>query len=207
MFISARWNIELFESIGRQHPTIWIGNGVNLDHFHLSNHPKDFKTVLIEGWEARNPAKDIDYIAPRVAKKLKEEGYSIIAYGAKPLTTFADVPDEYYRVPELEKLNELYERATILIKASKYDARALAPMEAMTKGTPTARAIILGDDDLIDNENCLKVRYDENQLYNAAKKLLTDKKLHKMLSENCFQYVQENGWDRWMPIIIKNLIL
>ena len=149
----SKWNINVITNqFGRKGVTHYVGNGVNLDHFPISNKPKDEGTVLIEGWESGNSSKDPDHIGPKVAARLKADGYSICAYSAKPLVTMSDVPDEYYCKPSLAQLNELYERATILIKATKYDARSCAPMEAMTKGTVTVRGIIEGDDDLIDEK-------------------------------------------------------
>jgi hypothetical protein len=175
MFHISRWNEEYVRRIGRKGEIHYVGNGVNLDHFPISNKKKDGKVVLVEGWECVNGSKDIDYIGAKVAGKLKSEGYTILAYGQRPLEHFADNLHEYYYRPSLEQMNMLYERATILTKASRYDARSTTPMEAMTKGTVTARAIIQGDDDLVHGENCLRCDYDMAKLYENAKELLTKK--------------------------------
>ncbi len=179
----------------------YIGNGVNLDDFPISNKPKDGKTVLIEGWECANPSKDSDFITHKVAARLKDEGFKIIAYGGRKLKTDGKLLDEYHLKPNIETLNSLYERATILIKASKYDARSCSPMEAMTKGTVTARAIIEGDDDLDHKENCLRCGYDADELYTISKNMLTDTDLREMLASNCIKHVQQYSWDYWMNII------
>ncbi len=198
----SQWNIDVVKKqYGRQGITHYIGNGVNLQHFPISHKPKDGTTVLVEGWESGNPSKDPEHIAPKVAAMLKDKGYKIIAYGGLPLKTMAFVPDEYYHRPSLEKMNELYERATILIKASKYDARSCAPVEAMTKGTVTARAIYEGDDDLIDYQNCYKVPYTVAALFQAAFGLLRNHHKRNQLSKNCIHHVETFGWDYWMPII------
>lgn len=199
MFSISQWNMQMMKELGRTAPTHYIGNGVNLEHFPISDKPKDGKTVLVEGWECTNQAKDVDNIAPKVAKRLKEEGYYIIAYSAQPLKTMPDVPHEYHCKPSLEKMNELYERATILLKASKYDARSCAPVEAMTKGTATARVIQFGDDDLIDEYNCLRDYYNQDRLYLNSLQLLKNVELRKTLSKNCLQYVQtECNWQTIM---------
>ena len=103
-------------------------------------------------------------------------------------------------------MNQLYSQATILVKATLYDARACAPMEAMCKGTVTARAIMHGDDDLIHGENCLKCGYDKDHLYRNAKELLTNHELRKRLANNCIEYVRKYNWDYWMEVINNRVI-
>lgn len=198
----SKWNIDMIKTdFGRTGVTHYVGNGVNLDHFPISHKPKDGKTILVEGWEPGNPSKDAEHIAPRVAARLRAEGYHILAYSGLPLKTMPFVPHEYYHRPSLQQLNELYERATIMIKATRYDARSCAPVEAMTKGTVTARAIDKGDDDLTDGINCRKVPYLEQMLFAAANNLLLNNKRREDLGEKCKQYVQQYSWDHWIPVI------
>lgn len=192
------WNERIMRELGRTGPCHYVGNGVNLNDFPISDKPKDGKLVLVEGWECTNPAKDIDNIGPKVAARLKAEGYKILAYSQLPLKTMPDVPDEYYQLPSMEQMNDLYERATILIKASRYDARAVAPMEAMTKGTVTVRAIVEGDDDLLDTYNCYRCAYDETSLYDYSMTILADQVSRHYLSKNCLEYIQKYTWDYWM---------
>lgn len=193
----SEWNIFDLQSVyKRTGPTHYIGNGINYNDFPIKETKKDFKTVLVEGWGASNPSKDTDNIAPKVALKLKREGYHIISYGREKPKLYGYVPNEFYIMPNLEKLNELYSRATILLKASKYDARSCSPVEAMTKGTVTARAIIKGDDDLKNNVNCLKVGYSEQQLYKAAKNLLTNEVDYKRLQSGMKETLKYNDWDK-----------
>jgi hypothetical protein len=201
MFHGSRWGYAYCREAGRQGKEHYIPNGINLAHFPFSYKPKDNKYVLVEGWEASNPAKDVDHIAPKVAARLKRKGFEILAYGARPLKTMAGVPTEYYCCPSLATINKLYERATILLKATKFDARALAPIEAGTKGTVTCRAIMAGDDDLIDGVNCEKNRYIEEELYNSAIRLLGDPGLRFELANNMHNHIlMVNQWD---PIIME----
>lgn len=195
----SRWNIDALRSL-RGGPTVYVGNGVNLDDFPVLDAPKDGRTVLVEGWNATNPTKDLDRIGPRVAARLKRDGYRVVAYAAQRPHDYAGIPDEFYVCPPLPLLNRLYAEATILLKATRCDARACAPVEAMTKGTVTARAIVEGDDDLTD-ERAIRVGYDEDALYDAALRLLEDRPLRERLSRNCLAYAKENTWERWMPQI------
>lgn len=197
------WNIHSLQSdYNRTGITDYVSNGINFEHFPIKHTPKSGNTVLVEGWECTNLAKDTDRIGPKVAQRLKAEGYYIAAYGGVQLKTFTDIPNEYYYRPDLVQINDLYERATILIKASRYDARSCSPVEAMTKGTVTARAVIDGDDDLLNGFNCVRVGYDVEQLYKAAKRLLNNQTEREMLAANAIEYVREScDWNQIMKTI------
>ena len=198
MILGSHWNHQWCKDFGRSAPTYYVGNGVNLNDFPIVDKKHNDKTILIEGWESYNPAKDVDNLGPVVGGRLKSDGYRILAYSQFPLKTYPEIPDEYYCKPDLKTLNSLYERATILVKATKYDARALAPMEAMTKATVTARAIVNGDDDRINDVTALRCAYEEEALYQTSRRLLDDHELRMRLSENCVEYVQKFSWDYYM---------
>ena len=197
----SQWNIDYLNSLGRRGKTFYVGNGVNLNHFPVSMKEKDGKTVLVEGWVPTNPSKDSARIAQKVAKRLADKGYTILAYSQRPYDHSEFEPHEYYCRPNNNTLNDLYERANILIKATKYDARSCAPMEAMTKGTVTARAIMQGDDDLVHGVNALRCGYDEDSLFDNALSLLSDNNRREVMAQRCREYVQLYTWDYWMNII------
>jgi hypothetical protein len=193
MISISHWNMDYIKSIS-SHPIHYTDTGVSYTDFPTEIVEKDFKTVLIEGWETGNISKDSDNIAAKVASRLKDEGYKILVYSSKPLTVLPEVPDEYHYRPSLEVINDLYRRATILIKATHMDARACAPLEAMTKGCVTVRAIDSGDDDLIHNVNCLRCDYNEERLYTYAKILLTNRKRFDRLQRECYKL--DRRWER-----------
>lgn len=198
MFSISHWNIqEMTTKWGRIGPTHYIGNGINLHQFPILEHIKDYKTILIESPQTSNPSKDPDLITLKVAKRLKADGYKVIGYGANPLTIMTETVDEYYVKPELGRLNSLYQRATILLKATKMDARSTSPIEAMTKGTVTVRAIEMGDDDLT-MENSYRCLYNEQMLYDEAKIALSSHKLTDQKAKICLEYAQQNTWDKWI---------
>lgn len=200
MFLISRWNEQVVRMFGRTGEMHYVGNGVNLDHFPVERPVKDGRTVLVEGWYPGNPTKDSDRIAAKVAKKLRRAGYRIVAFGLGGLKRdpYRTIPHEYHKRPSLEQMNDLYRRATILLKATHCDARSCAPLEAMTKGAVTVRAIERGDDDLVHGENCLRVPYDEGSLYRAALTLLNDEPLRLRLASNGRDYVQRYTWDYWI---------
>ncbi len=196
MLSISEWNINYMKGIGRTGYTKHIANGINYEDFPIESPTKDGKTVLIEGVVAGNQTKDSHGIALKVARKLKNEGYKILGYSQHPNMQHRSIFDEYYIKPSLEKMNELYSKACVLIKATHYDARSLSPLEAMTKKCVTARAIEKGDDDLIDGYNCLRVGYNEHYLYNISKRLLEDVTLRNKLADNCHKHLKEVcQWD------------
>ena len=202
MFAISKWNIDVVVGdFGRTGPIHYIGNGVNLRDFPIERPEKDGKTILVEGWEGYNPAKDIDCVGPRVANALKQKGYTILAYGQVPLTTMPWALDEYHFRPPLAKINDLYSRATILLKASRYDARSCSPVEAMTKGTVTVRAIVKGDDDLIGCKNSIRCMYDYGEAFRRCIELLENRTILSHLRSGCYEHVQKYTWDYWIEKI------
>lgn len=199
----SRWNIELFKRLGRTGETYYVGNGVNLEDFPLEFKPKDGRTILVESPVPGNPSKDSKMIGAKVAARLRKEGFYVIGYGTlRPQAPMMHLAfDEFVEKPNTKALNRLYSRATIMVKATHFDARSCSPMEAMTKGTVTARAIDRGDDDLIDGRNCLRSKYDEGELYKNAKRLLVDEDLRKQLAAAGYNHLQEYSWPFWMDQI------
>jgi len=192
----SQWNIRLLQhKFGRTGITKYVGNGVNLDDFPISNKPKDGKVILLESPEPTNMSKDVDKIAVKVAARLKEQGYIIKGYGLKPAKD--NIYSEYIVKPNLHDMNRLYEEATIMIKATRYDARSTAPMEAMTKGTVTVRGIIEGDDDL-NEQNSYKTDYSYDKVLDSALFALNNKSDLEDKARNCRHYVQTYTWDYWI---------
>lgn len=206
----SRWNQERVYNVhgrSQEYEFHYIGNGVG-DEFTPGEKDPEL-TILVEGWIGYNHAKDTNAIGPKVARRLKQDfGAKVIAYsqfpkdttqfGKLPFLEFRDVPDEYYTGPDTETIVRLNQRAHILLKASHFDARSCAPVEAMKCGTPTARAIDLGDDDLIHRYNSLRCAYNEQELYAAAAELIENVGLRNELIDNGLKYAEtELSWPRW----------
>lgn len=147
----------------------YLPDGINTDHFPVERPRKMEECILIEGWECSNPAKDTDAIGPQIAANMRLRGIKVIAYGHNPIKRMKYVPNYYCYRPSIDKINDLYREATILVKATKYDSRALSPIEAATKGCVTARGIIHGDDYLIHGYNCERTTYSDDLLESVNK--------------------------------------
>ena len=192
----SQWNIRLMQNkYQRKGPIHYVGNGVNLDDFPISNKPKEGKIALLESPEPTNMAKDTEKIAVQIAKNLIEKGWTIKGFGLQAAKD--NIYTEYFTKPSLETMNRLYDEATIMIKATRYDARSTAPLEAGTKGTVTIRAIIEGDDDLNDS-NSFKTGYSYDKLFDATMFAINNPEQLKQRSENIKAYVQTYTWDYWM---------
>lgn len=165
----------------------YVGNGVS-DDFKPGQKDEGL-TILVEGWGGypgnSSSAKDVDLLACRVAEVLhKEYGAKIIAFSQFPLfdpnkpygdlrhaKQYEYILSEYWEAPSREELVRLYQRPTFMLKASKYDARSCAPVEAMKCGTVTVRSIERGDDDLVNYHNSIVTPYDFGKFYSRARDL------------------------------------
>lgn len=192
----SQWNIRILQNnYRRTAPTFYVGNGVNLDDFPISNEPKKDKIILLESPEPTNFAKDIDKIAVQVAKNLIEKGWQIKGFGLKEPQD--KIYSEYIVKPDLLTMNRLYQEATLMIKATKYDARSTAPLEAGTKGTVTIRGIIEGDDDL-NETNSFKTGYSYDKIFDSTMFALHHPEQLQQRADNIRTYVQTYTWDYWM---------
>lgn len=128
---------------------------------------KSTRTLLLESPETSNPTKDVNKIALKVAARLKKyrKSIRIIGYGRnKPSAQYKGLFDSFITYPSLLTLAYLYERATVMLKATVYDGRACAPLEAMLFDCVNVRAIDFGDDHLTQ-ENCYLSDYDEARAF------------------------------------------
>ena len=195
----SQWNIRILQNTyKRTGPTFYVGNGVNLNDFPFSDEPKKDKIILLESPEPTNHAKDVDKIAVQVGKNLIEKGWKIKGFGLK--WPKDKIYTEYVTKPDLATMNRLYQEATLMIKATKYDARSTAPLEAGTKGTVTIRGIIEGDDDLNDT-NSFRTGYSYDKLFDATMFALHHPDQLKQRADNMKAHIQKYSWYYWMDKI------
>lgn len=193
-----------------QHVRQWRGKG---DMYYIGNGvSEDFKpgkkdrelAVVVECWGGypgnSNPAKDIEQLGPKCAAHLKKKyGARIIAMSQFPAWVYAHVPDEYIYQPSHEAWIRTMQRGHLLIKASRLDARSTAPVEAMSCGVVTARALERGDDDLYHEYNCLRGGYSLDELVGHAERLIEDTALRAAIEANGLQYRRQYlSWNYWL---------
>ncbi len=165
-----------------------IPNGVNTKHFYKQGKKQGY--ILIEG-DNRNRAKDIEGISWKVGVYLREK-YGVKIWGYAALRhNYVDRLDKFVLTPSVTTIRKLYSGAKFLLKASRYEGRSCAPVEAMACGTTCVRGIIEGDNDLIDNATCLRRPYDLKLVREAADLMMTDNVLYERLTENASIYVDK----------------
>lgn len=213
LFTISMWNYErLISHYGRKESnTFYIGNGVDEIDFPRQTLPSKAQRpyVLVEGWAAYNPCKDVNRVAPQVAARIRDTwGIDVVAYGQVPPTDFEGVIDQFYHRPTVKEMRQLYGGAQFLLKASRYDARSCSPVEAMTQGTPTIRAIEEGDDDLVDGFNCIRTEYSVEALWDGVTRWLgMGPSAQATIRTNMRNYVDEHlQWKPWIDQIEAKLL-
>ncbi len=196
----APWLAKYLKRLGAS--GVVVPNGVNMDDFYPRKEPNK-RAIVIEG-DGRNHAKDTEGITLKVAKELRSK-YGVEIWGYAALhKSWHNQYDTFIHKPTTSQMRKLYSNALFMLKASRYEGRACAPVEAMCCGTPSVRGIIHGDPDLIHEYNCLRTGYDYQELHDAAFRLMDDidgdGELYQQLCAGVATYV---GKLRWDPIITR----
>lgn len=187
----------IYRSCGFKAPI--VPNGVNTDMFFpdpFDGLDNGVTRVLVEGHSA-NYAKDVLGMSIKTARWLRAMGKEFELWGFSQHAQPTGDYDLYWRMPDQDTIRQIYSSCDILIKASRFEGRSCVDVEAMACGCAVNRAILLGDDDLKHNFNCLKVKYGNHTAFrNNAMRMMDDRKLVKRLSGNGITYVsQQLDWD------------
>lgn len=186
----ARWLQDELSKWGIQAPV--IPNGINPEHFHQERvNKRDY--ILVEG-DDRNQAKDIYGLGWRAALSVAPAfGLRVVAMTGvdNPLVSRCDMQ---VKRPDVDTMRRLYGEAVCMVKASRFEGRSLAPLEAMACGTATVRAIVAGDDDVIDGVNSVRTEYALEPLAYALRDLLQDPKRLNALERGGIETVSRLQW-------------
>jgi len=193
-------NISKWVAVATGHTEFVMGNGVNKGHFYNDGGPRHH-AILVEG-DNRNYAKDQEAVGWTVARALRDvydvELWGYAGYHHDHATLF----DKFIVKPSHKQMRRLYSGVQFLLKASRYDARACSPVEAMCCGTPTVRAIIKGDDDLVHMDNCLRTEYSIEALSEAATRVLEDQGLLQHLRSCARHYAAKHlNWEDKIDVL------
>lgn len=160
-------------------------------------------TLAVEGVSA-NPAKDIDEMTLRAVRRLRyDHGVPLRVLGFSQHPQPSEIYDRYWQLPPQQVIRMIYGSADIFLKASRYEGRPGPDMEAMACGAVVCRAILLGDDDLIHGQNCLKTRYgDIDEYVNNLRALIDDPALRERLRAQALEYVRTRyDWDGAIDLV------
>ena len=189
MTISS-WNRERLAELGLAAEL--IAPGIDLDNFRKLDRPKGHDVLLavgrslplknlpltIAGWEQLEPRPELWMfgIEPELGPR----------YGAR-----------YFERPSDERVNELFNEATVFVQTSHHEGFCLPLLEAMAAGTPVVSTDAHGNRDFCrDGENCLIVDADPASVSGALARLFGDPALRARLAEAGLATVHEYAWER-----------
>lgn len=122
----------------------------------------------------------------------------MVAYGPEPELARLDEKITYKSRPSNEGVNELFNKATVLVQTSRHEGFCLPLLEAMATGAPVVCTDAHGNRDFcFDGKNCLIVEHDNiEQLRDALQKLFDDPALRKRLSKEALKTAQDYEWNK-----------
>lgn len=136
-------------------------------------------------------------------KKIKKNQPALWLFGIEPQLTDGLKNAEYFFKPSDQGVNELYNKATVLIQTSIHEGFCLPILEAMAAGALVVCTDAHGNADFcVDEKNCLMVgQNDVEGLKKAIVRIFEDKNLQKRLREEGYKKAREYDW----PVIMKNI--
>ena len=151
--------------------------------------------VLIESPVPTNPTKGALSLYVKVADYCAKRRIPISAYGMhNPRMNRVN----FVGNPDSRQLLELYKRATILVKATQYDAQSTAPYEAMANGCVVVRGIIAGDDGI----PAFRTGYSEHEVIEGLQQIIDNPTLAAELQANGYEFIEQNSdWVEALKIV------
>jgi hypothetical protein len=127
--------------------------------------------ILLESPFSSNPTKDVNHLAFKAAEHLRQlyRRIRVAGYGKKHYasSTWGVCINNYIVQPKHSTLENLYSQSRLLLKATKFDGAACAPIEAAKYGCVSVRAIDKGDDHLT-NSWAYRCAYKEDEFFYMA---------------------------------------
>ena len=103
----------------------------------------------------------------------------------------------YFERPSDERVNELFNEATVFVQTSTHEGFCLPLLEAMAAGTPVVCTDAHGNRDFCrDGENCLMPDADPESVSGAIARLLGDPELRARLGEAGLATAADYAWER-----------
>ncbi|HEY4450073.1 MAG TPA: glycosyltransferase [Solirubrobacteraceae bacterium] len=196
MTISS-WNRERLRELGLEAEL--IPPGIDLDTFRpLEGVERRSDMVLALG--RSNPLKNLPLtIAGWVGLDKRAElaqRTELCLFGIEPeLAREAGI--NYVTSPDDERVNELFNEATVFVQTSTHEGFALPPLEAMATGAAVVCTDAHGNRDFcVDGENCLMPEHNPPAVTAALARLLADPELRERLGRAGIETAQRYAWDR-----------
>lgn len=174
---------------------IYIGNGINTQIFCPRNafEEKEPNSVLYL-------YRDIPWKGDALAIKTLFQLYrlnpnvTIHIASRRSKKTKADFPHMLHTGLSDEKLSKLYSQVRVLLFASNFEGYGLPPLEAFACGTNVVSTDFIGNEYLINGENCFLAN-EPTDLADKLLKLMIDDSLAKSQLEQASQTVKAHDFD------------
>jgi glycosyltransferase involved in cell wall biosynthesis len=186
----SEWNRERLSEFGREAEL--IPPGIDLDNFRPLEEVERRDDVLLAIGRG-NPLKNLPLTID--AWGGLDPRPELWMFGVEPHVS----PDgaRYIDSPSDERVNELFNEATVFVQTSTHEGFCLPPLEAMAAGAAVVCTDAHGNRDFCrDGENCLLVEPTPEAVGAAIQRLLGDPELRARLVEEGYKTVRQYAWER-----------
>ena len=195
--VISKWLKEVVEKTGNQAEL--IPNGLDFDYFKLSNpieKRNPFEIAMLYHIDTRKRCCDSMKALEIVKKQFPLLHVSMFGVTDKP----KELPDwyTYYKTPDKETHNLIYNTAAIFVAASEKEGWGLTPCEAMQCGAALACTNAGGFREFAINDNTALVSpvYDVEKLSQNIIELITDNSKRIRIAKNGYNYIQQFTWEK-----------
>jgi glycosyltransferase involved in cell wall biosynthesis len=189
MTISS-WNRDRLAELGLSAEL--IPPGIDLDNFRPDGRPRRDDVVLAIGRSL--PLKNLGLTVE--AWKRLEPRSELWMFGVEP-DLGAEHGIRYFERPSDERVNQLFNEATLFVQTSIHEGFCLPLLEAMAAGTPVVSTDAHGNRDFCRHEeNCLIADANPEAVTAALSRLLADPDLRARLTAAGLDTAAEYAWER-----------
>jgi GT2 family glycosyltransferase len=191
MTISA-WNRERLRELGLDAEL--IPPGIDLENFRpLAGAQRRSDMLLAIG--RSNPLKNLP-LTLAAWRGLTPHRPELRMFGIEP--ELASEPGTSYETaPDDERVNELFNEATVFVQTSTHEGFALPPLEAMATGAAVVCTDAHGNRDFCrDGENCLMPAPEPDSVTAAIARLIDDPELRERLGRAGIETAADYAWER-----------
>jgi GT2 family glycosyltransferase len=169
-----------------------IPPGIDLDMFRRLERPKRDDVLLAVGRSL--PLKNLP-LTIEAWRRLRPQP-ELWMFGIEPELGPASGA-RYFERPSDERVNELFNEATVFVQTSVHEGFALPPLEAMSAGTAVVCTDAHGNRDFCRHEeNCLIAAADPDSVAAAIGRLFADAELRGRLVDEGLRTAAGYAWER-----------
>jgi GT2 family glycosyltransferase len=187
---TSEWNREWLRELGLE--SALVSPGIDRATFHPSP-GIERRTDMVLALGRSNPLKNLP-LTLAAWRALPEPRPELVLFGSEPdLATEPEI--RYVENPTDAEVNELLNRATVLLQTSTHEGFCLPILEAMATGTAVVCTDAHGNRDFcVDGENCLMPDPDPHSVAAAIARVLSDDSLRERLTRGGARTAADYDW-------------